>query len=157
MVADATSDAFISELSEICRFLLTPIFWTWPTLKLPGPYTQRICVPGYWPVNTLETERINLTAKLKFAFYAHRKRQSVIFALNPAPNPKTRRKSRAQITADGIQKAVQWQTLISTNGIETRADLARYLGVSRARVTQVLNQLVDYQLNTVETANLTPN
>ena len=35
----------------------------------------------------------------------------------------------------------QQQSLIETNGIETRADLARYLGVSRARVTQVLGRL----------------
>ena len=41
--------------------------------------------------------------------------------------------------------------------LDTRADLARYLGISRARVTQVLDRLVDHQLNRVETANLTPN
>jgi len=106
----------------------------------------------------LETERINLTATLKFAFYAHRKRQSAIFALKPTPKAQKQPcKSRAQITADGIQKAIEWQALIGTNGIETRADLARYLGVSRARVTQVLDRLVDHQLNTAETANFAPN
>ncbi len=54
-------------------------------LNLRGPYTQRICVDVYWPVNTLETERINLTATLEFVFYMYRKQQSVIFALYPTP------------------------------------------------------------------------
>jgi signal recognition particle GTPase len=33
--ADATSDAFISELSEIGRFLLTPFIVDWSSPKLP--------------------------------------------------------------------------------------------------------------------------
>ncbi|MHC4536967.1 MAG: hypothetical protein ACYS6K_23715, partial [Planctomycetota bacterium] len=100
-----------------------------------------ICVGRYWPVNTLETERINLTATLEFAFYTHRRRQSAIFALNPAPKAKKQPcKSRAQITSDSMQKAIAWKALIGTNGIETRADLAKYLGVSRARVTNVLKR-----------------
>jgi hypothetical protein len=36
------------------------------------------------PDHTLETQRINHTAMLSFIFYTYRKRQSVIFALNPA-------------------------------------------------------------------------
>lgn len=113
-------------------------------LYLPGPYTQRICVNRYWPVNTLETERINHTATLKFAFYVHRKRQSAVFSLSLAPKAqKTPCKSRAQIKAGGIQRAMQWQALIGTNGIKTQADLARYLGASRARIPQVLKRLMD--------------
>jgi hypothetical protein len=89
----------------------------------------------------LETERINLTATLTFAFYAHRKRQSAIFALEPVPKPqKPPCKSRAQIKSEGMQRAMNWQALIGTNDIESKADLARYFGVSRARVTQVLNR-----------------
>ena len=126
-----------------------------PSPKLPGPDTQRICVDEYWPVNILETERINLIATLKFTFYAHRKRQSLIFALNPASKQEMRCKTRAQITADGIQRAIDWQALIGTNGIETRADLARYLEVSRARVTQVLKRLTSHQNSIVKTADLT--
>ena len=34
-----------------------------------------------------------------------------------------------------------WQSLIGTDGVESKADLARYLGISRARVTQVLRRL----------------
>jgi uncharacterized membrane protein len=73
----------------------------------------------------------------------HRKRQSTIFALNPTSESKNRRRSRAQIKAEGIQRAMDWQALIGTKGIKTRADLSRHLGISRARVTQVLNQLVN--------------
>ncbi|MHC4572906.1 MAG: MarR family transcriptional regulator [Planctomycetota bacterium] len=111
--------------------------------RLLGRYTQRIRVFGYWPVNTLETKRINHTATLKFVFYTHRKRQSAIFSLNPTQEAcKPTYKSKTQIKADGIQRAIQWQCLIGTNDIETKADLARYLGVSRARVTQVLKKLM---------------
>jgi hypothetical protein len=94
-------------------------------MQLPCPYIQRICVPEYRPINTSETERINHTATLKFAFYAHRKRQSLIFASNPAPKQKIRRKTRTQITANGIQKAIEWRALIGTNDIESKADLAK--------------------------------
>ena len=51
----------------------------------------------------------------------------------------------------------QWQALIGTNGIESKADLARYLGVSRARVTHVLQRLVKHQHYIVETDNLNKN
>jgi hypothetical protein len=109
---------------------------------LPGPYTQRICVDGYWPVNTLETERINHSAAIKFAFYTHRRHQSVIFSINPASRSRKRpKKSRDEIKMRGLQLAEQWQALIGTNGVESKADLARYLGISRARVTRVLKRL----------------
>jgi hypothetical protein len=45
-----------------------------------------------------------------------------------------------QIRTQAIQWAVEWHELIGTNDIETPAGLARYLGVSEARVTQVLNR-----------------
>ena len=37
--------------------------------------------------------------------------------------------------------AMEWQAMIDSGECETRADLSRKLGVSRARVTQVLNLL----------------
>jgi DNA-binding MarR family transcriptional regulator len=40
-----------------------------------------------------------------------------------------------------ILKKMPGLALIGTNGIETKADLARYLGVSRPRVTKVLRRL----------------
>ena len=110
--------------------------------KLPGPYTQRICVDRYWSVTNAETERINRSATIKFAFYAQKRRQSIIFSLNQVVKIiESRRKTRSQIRLEGIDRARQWEALIGTNGIETRADLARHLGISRARVTQVLKRL----------------
>ena len=37
-----------------------------------------------------------------------------------------------------LARAQAWESMFGTPGIETRADLARQLGVSRARVTQAL-------------------
>ena len=37
-----------------------------------------------------------------------------------------------------LARAQAWESMLGTPGIETRADLARQLGVSRARVTQAL-------------------
>ena len=109
---------------------------------LPDPYTQRICVDRYWSVTSLETERINHSATIKFAFYAYKRRQSIIFSLKPVVKiTKSRRKTRSQLRLEGIERTRQWKALIGTDSIETRADLARYLGISRARVTQVLRNL----------------
>ena len=55
---------------------------------------------------------------------------------------KARKKSRLQLRLEAIDRARKWKDLIGNNGIESRADLARYLGISRARVTQVLKRLV---------------
>jgi Mn-dependent DtxR family transcriptional regulator len=53
----------------------------------------------------------------------------------PEPNlvPKERR--------DPIKLARYYQSLMDSGKFESRAALARYLGVSRARVTQVLRRL----------------
>ncbi|HUS73369.1 MAG TPA: hypothetical protein VMY06_09915 [Sedimentisphaerales bacterium] len=48
--------------------------------------------------------------------------------------------SRDEIRGQALELAERWLALIGTNGIETKADLAKYLGVSRARVTQVLRR-----------------
>lgn len=42
---------------------------------------------------------------------------------------------------DRMRLAHHYQSLLDSGQVETRAELARYLGVSRARVTQVLNRL----------------
>ena len=75
--------------------------WALLLLKLLGPYTQRICVDGYWPADTLVTQRINHTATLNFVFYSYRKRQAAVFSLNPAPKPQTR--PRSQIKGEVIE------------------------------------------------------
>ena len=42
---------------------------------------------------------------------------------------------------DRMRLAYQYQNLVDSGEVETRAQLARKLGVSRARVTQVLRRL----------------
>jgi hypothetical protein len=52
---------------------------------------------------------------------------------NPKPGPKERR--------DPLALARYYQSLLDSGKFESRAALACYLGVSRARVTQVLRRL----------------
>lgn len=52
---------------------------------------------------------------------------------NPVPAPKEPR--------DPLKLARYYQSLLDSGKFENRAALARYLGVSRARVTQVLSRL----------------
>lgn len=42
---------------------------------------------------------------------------------------------------DRMRLAYYYQSLLDSGEVSTRAELARYLGISRARVTQVLNRL----------------
>lgn len=42
-----------------------------------------------------------------------------------------------------MRLAHQYQALLASGEVESRAELARFLGVSRARVTQVLRRLND--------------
>ena len=42
---------------------------------------------------------------------------------------------------DRMRLAHQYQALLASGEVESRAELARFLGVSRSRVTQVLNRL----------------
>jgi Mn-dependent DtxR family transcriptional regulator len=53
--------------------------------------------------------------------------------LEPKPTSKERR--------DPLKLAQYYQSLMDSGKFENRAALARYLGVSRARVTQVLRRL----------------
>ena len=47
----------------------------------------------------------------------------------------------AKLKRDRLRLAHHYQSLFDSEQIETRAELALYPGVSRARVTQVLNRL----------------
>ena len=59
--------------------------------------------------------------------------------LEPKPKPEPVKKERR----DPLKTAHYYHSLLSTGTFENRAALARYLGVSRARVTQVLNRLLE--------------
>jgi hypothetical protein len=48
---------------------------------------------------------------------------------------------RSQLDSCFVELARYYQSLLDSGKFESRAALARYLGVSRARVTQVLNRL----------------
>jgi len=43
---------------------------------------------------------------------------------------KPQRKPCLQLRLEAIVQAKQWKALIGNNGIETKADLARYLGIA---------------------------
>ena len=57
--------------------------------------------------------------------------------LEPKPKTETAKKERR----DPLKTARYYQSLLDTGKFESRAALARYLGVSRARVTQVLKRI----------------
>ena len=57
-------------------------------------------------------------------------------AVTPEPKP-----SSPSQSGDRLKIARHYQSLMDSGKFESRAALARYLGVSRARVTQVLRRL----------------
>lgn len=54
---------------------------------------------------------------------------------------KLEQKSASKESSDPLKLARHYQALLDTGRFENRAALARHLGVSRARVTQVLRRL----------------
>lgn len=58
--------------------------------------------------------------------------------ISAIPKPKCEQKKRRP---DGLERARYYQSLLDSGVVQTRAELARHLGVSRARVTQVLRRL----------------
>ncbi len=56
---------------------------------------------------------------------------------DPVPTPQPTQKEQR----DPLKLARHYQSLLDSGQCENRAGLARYLGVSRARVTQVLRRL----------------
>lgn len=78
------------------------------------------------------------------ALCVKRLRQTPVVVLHPwtahldeKPKPRLVRKERP----DGMKLARNYQALLDSGKFESRAALARHLGVSRARVTQVLARL----------------
>ena len=57
------------------------------------------------------------------------------------PRRKRKRQRRRKPRRNPICLAREWQQLLDSGVAASRADLARKLGVSRARVTQVLKRL----------------
>jgi hypothetical protein len=74
-----------------------------------------------------------------------RLRRAAVIAIYPwngssTPEPKATPVPRER--RDPLKLAAYYQSLLDSGKFENRAALARYLGVSRARVTQVLRRLV---------------
>jgi hypothetical protein len=59
------------------------------------------------------------------------------------PAKRRKRSSRKSGTLSSEERRELWAAMIDGEAIKTRADLARHLGVSRARVTQVLGPMRD--------------
>jgi hypothetical protein len=63
------------------------------------------------------------------------------YAWNTPPTCKKERNDPGKAGHDPLRLARYYQSLLDTGKFENRASLARFLGVSRARVTLVLNRL----------------
>lgn len=79
---------------------------------------------GAWQINRLRQ-------KITFEWYPWPPPESTI----PAPAPKQ------SVNRDPLAKAKFYQSLLDTGVVPNRAALARYLGTSRANITQVLRRL----------------
>ena len=72
--------------------------------------------------------------------------RSPVIEINPwnaVPDAKPEPKPAPKERLDPLKLARYYQSLMDSGKFESRAALARYLGVSRARVTQVLRRLDD--------------
>ena len=62
------------------------------------------------------------------------------------PESKTKRAARPRKPKrDRLKLAREYQEMLDSGTVASRAELARHLGVSRARVTQVLNRLSEIE------------
>lgn len=76
-------------------------------------------------------------------FRINRLRRAAVITLSPwtADFPEKAKAKSAKERPDGMKLARHYQALLDSGKFENRAALARHLGVSRARVTQVLQRL----------------
>lgn len=70
-----------------------------------------------------------------------RSRVIVLYPWNEQPNEMSEHKPAPKERPNGMKLAWHYQALLDTGKFESRAALANYLGVSRARVTQVLRRI----------------
>lgn len=71
----------------------------------------------------------------------HRIPVIAVFPWNSPSDPKTNTEAAPKERRDPLKLARYYQSLMDSGRFESRAALARDLGVSRARVTQVLRRL----------------
>lgn len=88
------------------------------------------------------------------AYAARKLRQRRTYLLHPwNPVEKTGLTASAEMSSrrDGLKLARYYQSLLDSGKFESRSALARFLGVSRARVTQVLKRLERQQNSNAST------
>jgi hypothetical protein len=85
--------------------------------------------PGFIERGTLQLKRL------------HRAAVIALYAWNGSSEPETKVPAIPKEPRDPLKLARYYQSLLDSGQFENRAALARYLGVSRARVTQVLKRL----------------
>ena len=116
---------------------------------LENPHARVSCKPQGRPIpQIIKAPRGVLNSNRGFvelgAFAVNRLRRSPTMEFYPwnSPIASQQRQSKAGKPArDPLRLARYYQSLLDTGKFESRAALARFLGVSRARVTQVLNRL----------------
>ena len=84
---------------------------------------------GFVERGTLQLNRLHRAAVIELFPW------SAPFPGKPEPKPAPKKR------LDGMKLAHHYQALLDTGNFENRAALARHVGVSRARVTQVLKRL----------------
>jgi hypothetical protein len=86
-------------------------------------------ITGFFEVGTLQVKRLHRSAVI--VMHPWGSPQEAVAGGCPSP----------QRDSDPLNLARYYQSLLDSGHFENRAALARYLGVSRARVTQVLRRL----------------
>ncbi|MFT5303146.1 MAG: hypothetical protein ACI814_003965, partial [Mariniblastus sp.] len=109
--------------------------------------TKKGCWIAYQQPSSRRAPRIGLNTHRGFvelgAFTIKQLRQtrSIEFHAWTSPKAIKEAKSKPKPKRDPLRLARYYQSLLDTGKFESRAALARHLGVSRANVTQVLNRL----------------
>src|SRR5580692_8909284 len=84
--------------------------------------------PGFIERGTLQLKRL------------HRAAVIVLYPWNRSSSPEPQMSPPSKESHDPLKLARYYQSLLDSGEFENRAALARYLGVSRSRVTQVLRR-----------------
>lgn len=86
-------------------------------------------------------QNLKLPEPVSTRFRVRRAAVIELFAWNAAFSGKVEPKTAPKERREPLKLAHYYQTLLDSGKFENRAALARHLGVSRARVTQVLKRL----------------
>jgi hypothetical protein len=99
--------------------------------RLPDPYSMR--TSGLVEVDAFRINKLRRSATVEF--YCWKPISGIPVTKIPPKKPKR----------DRMKLPLYSQSLLDSGEVKSRAELARYLGVSRARVTQVLRRFDDQE------------